>query len=134
MLLPIGIVSGLIVLLLHWLGARGTIIPGTPAPKGGGWYSKIWPLDTFNHFLAGVSIASLSVVLLDPFTGKYTLEIVAGLLPGLAVLWEIYEILFWNEIDSSGTKRRWAEDTQADVLAVLLGGYIVLVAVIFGAL
>lgn len=119
-LFTFGFGFGGLVLAIHYLGARGTTFPGIGGPDGRGLYSRIWPLDTLNHFLSGVALAALVMGVLGSTVASGVAAV--GIVFMLAVAWEGYEALYWHEIEGSGGLRRWFEDTQADVLAVVTGG------------
>lgn len=124
-LLGIAAAAGIVTVAIHVTGARGPALPMLDLPViGGGLYRHVWPLDTLAHGIAGVAIgatayAALVALAVHPLITHGTVLVV---LIATSIMWELYEVVFWGEIDSSGGERRWFEDTQADVLAVVIGG------------
>lgn len=134
-LIALSLVAGIATVAIHITGARGPALPYTATPIiGGGLYADVWPLDTTAHFLAGVSLGSAAYAVLTALgaTGLIRLTAAVAIVTGIGLAWEYYELEFWDE-DAKG-RRRWFEDTQADMLAVISGTLGVGVLVALGTL
>lgn len=137
MLLPLALAAGVATLAIHITGARGPALPFTGLPVvGGGLYNDVWPLDTTAHFLAGVSLGSGAYAALSAFTtlSAWSHGLALVIIAIIGILWEAYEVIYWGERESKPSVRRWFEDTQADMVAVLFGTSLVGLALETGVL
>lgn len=120
-----GLVVGVVVLLLHYLGAVGSTVPQTGVLDGKGYYDRVWFLDTVNHLLSGISLFWLwywvgGVIPIGNLQAAYAVTMVVE----LAIVWEVYEKYSWREDENHKSTRLYWEDTTLDIASVVLGAII----------
>ena len=85
------------------------------------WYSSVWYLDMFMHFLGGfwLSFAMIWFFKIKKITPKIIFEIILGVL-FFSIIWEVFEII----VDKSITDNIFnILDTISDIFFDLAGGF-----------